>query len=797
MKTSGNLNSSLLGILLISTLGCGSSNPDPEPPPPPPPTNQAPIVSVANQTGTEKSSITITSQASDSDGSISSYSWTQVSGPSVTLDDAAASSVTFVAPEVVATEEIQLSVTVTDDDGATASAQATVTINANMVNVVVNGLVTDSPIAGAHVELSVGSQKFSTVADQNGLYSVDLSVDDSFVSQFVTATATGPETDSSVKLVSILGTYEDLVSNAGDDQTLDKNELFAVNITNVSTAVAALMEDANGNQPIVDATTFEQAAKIYDGSRVLPLATAIKLVIDYSADNAELALPEGVTDTMAFVADINLVSDYVSSAQANFADEFNSAQTAIINDKEVISGGTNDSSVSIADSYYFISPNGTTRDGRMTLNSDGTGSISEYTGTYDIEWAQAEEGIEIAYPSGERVVSESFEYIEGIQDLVEVHVISTGKVIQWINQSAEADQLMVTDFTYRHFPNGEAADEASISTETFHNAIKTAGVLNAADILLMEKVYAFPVPLVYDDIENPKSEGVIFGTLEYRRWSTKMVFSGTVEAGGNVTVTSKAISGEGTISNDSQVMQWNIDENGHLIVSGNKSYDYAFLLENEGKTPYVNVLATEGEKSSAGSDNVLLKEVATWTNETAVGIYDLPWDFFEPLTYFWIEVNADGTALTVSSNDSNSDGVLTDDEFFLAPGLWQIDSNGSLVVRRYRENSLNGGSFAYCTPASWEPADSDDCVLWHERDWDLHQVTTDEKYYMDHIHRFYEDAGRGWMQDQTVTGHILGYAATDIRYWLKVDERPIAIPGTALTSNVSKSKMHNNLEMID
>ncbi len=58
------------------------------------------------------------------------YSWTQVSGPTVILDDASASSPTFEAPEGLTNSDIVFELTVTDG-GLTTTDQVTVTVNAD------------------------------------------------------------------------------------------------------------------------------------------------------------------------------------------------------------------------------------------------------------------------------------------------------------------------------------------------------------------------------------------------------------------------------------------------------------------------------------------------------------------------------------------------------------------------------------------------------------------------------------------------------------------------------------------
>ena len=62
-------------------------------------------------------------------GEIASYAWRQVSGASVTIENAAAKQATFTAPGAFGVVELEL--TVTDEGGATATDRVTVTISAS------------------------------------------------------------------------------------------------------------------------------------------------------------------------------------------------------------------------------------------------------------------------------------------------------------------------------------------------------------------------------------------------------------------------------------------------------------------------------------------------------------------------------------------------------------------------------------------------------------------------------------------------------------------------------------------
>ena len=93
----------------------------------PVPENQAPSADAGDDrtvdTGTE---VTVNGGGSDSDGSIVSWSWTQVSGIEVSLSGADSSSVSFTAPG--SDTVVRLRLTVTDDDGATDSDDVRITV---------------------------------------------------------------------------------------------------------------------------------------------------------------------------------------------------------------------------------------------------------------------------------------------------------------------------------------------------------------------------------------------------------------------------------------------------------------------------------------------------------------------------------------------------------------------------------------------------------------------------------------------------------------------------------------------
>ena len=92
--------------------------------------NQPPVANAgSDHTVYERTRVELDGSGSnDTDGTIRSYRWSQVSGPSVVLSNAGAAQAAFTAPDVSALESVVMRLTVTDDDGATASDTCSVDI---------------------------------------------------------------------------------------------------------------------------------------------------------------------------------------------------------------------------------------------------------------------------------------------------------------------------------------------------------------------------------------------------------------------------------------------------------------------------------------------------------------------------------------------------------------------------------------------------------------------------------------------------------------------------------------------
>ena len=95
----------------------------------PPLKKYAPTVNAGpDQTVKETATVTLTSVATDTDGSIVTYKWTQTSGPSVPIDNNDKAEATFSAPDISKPETLEFEVLVTDSDGLTATDKVVVSL---------------------------------------------------------------------------------------------------------------------------------------------------------------------------------------------------------------------------------------------------------------------------------------------------------------------------------------------------------------------------------------------------------------------------------------------------------------------------------------------------------------------------------------------------------------------------------------------------------------------------------------------------------------------------------------------
>ncbi|AOW76270.1 hypothetical protein A3Q34_04985 [Colwellia sp. PAMC 20917] len=192
------LTISLLTLILPACGGGGGSSSTPSTPQPV--QNQSPSVSAGvNQAVNENTEVSLLGSASDSDGTVVSYSWAQSSGTDVMLSTTDSASTSFIAPEVTSNQVFTFTLTVTDNEGATKAA--TTTVNVNNVNILpsVDAGADQSAFLNDEIMLNgIGSDTDGSITQyrwiQTGGTSVTLANSDTASTSFTPSNLTTDET---------------------------------------------------------------------------------------------------------------------------------------------------------------------------------------------------------------------------------------------------------------------------------------------------------------------------------------------------------------------------------------------------------------------------------------------------------------------------------------------------------------------------------------------------------------------------------------------------------------------------
>jgi|GEM_PF-1388040 len=768
---------SALCIVLGALTGCGGGGGGDSSPPATDtgsiPTNSAPTVSLTNTTVVEKSEVSLSATASD-DGQIQSYAWQQLSGQTVTLQDADQATVNFIAPAILNDENMSLRVTVTDNDGASTSAEVTIDITSITLGLKISGLVTDGPIPSAKVSINVGDQTFNSIADNTGAYLSEIIVDDSFENSLVKAEATGPEGNSQVKLVSQMGSIKQLMSLAGADGVLSSDEFFGVNITNVSTANSVLLEDANAGS-IETLQQLERAKLAADSDLVMQLATAIKLVIDFADEYPSLALPNAVNNTLEFISNPDVVSVYLTNAQTIWSQAYEAAFEQISNDKNLADGSLN--ADAMVGTFYIVEASGLNGGEQLTFKTDGTGRqvssirFGQETGIQEFIWESGENGILLTYI--DPFVSRSLIF-DDIFFAALRHQSIIRRNIRIISDSEDVVQFSSQFTTLTSYPEIDYPDSESVSTRV-ESAMKMSGVGAAGDILEMGVKYAISIPAINTELELPSElEGYSFfpsWTVEY----SLAEFSGSIDNGGSVVLNTPSYAIDGTESFAQSAMQWSINDAGEIVIFDEQETLTVSLLGPESGATLLTSTLRENDIIASANSGRTLRLTEAFNEVNAPGIYILKLDFLGGSNnFFWLEINADGSGLTVSTSDRDNDGILSPDEITIDPSLWQFTSDGSISLRRYRNYS---GETVRCLPDTFSPLPSDACSLFSDRVLSLfsfQEVNDEVRAHTLNTNKFFEDSFFVF-DDIEYDESLLAFVIASQRYWIKKEQRPVNI----------------------
>jgi hypothetical protein len=339
--------------------------------------------------------------------------------------------------------------TVGDGRGAQATGTVNVTVQAVMT---LKGQAVDAPLPGAAVTATVGDKTFTATADSTGHYVLTVTTSDP--AAFIGLSAQGAGGQSQVKLVSLVGDVATTAGAASPDGSVDANAASALTISNVSTAMAALATAANkGTAPTTQAQLKDAKAQV-DADALLQMAAVVKLVADKG-----VALPAGVKDTAALVANTATYNAFAQKQVMGNADALASAAAEIARDPALSVQPPASVDASLTRDYYVGRGGGAGDAVEVTLNPDKTARVTSTQSTHAGTWATTDDGlVKVTYDQPEVISDRDFSITlpDGSNPLLEVR--NAGVQIRQQSGDTQAGVATISTFGTNHYPNGEHAD---------------------------------------------------------------------------------------------------------------------------------------------------------------------------------------------------------------------------------------------------------------------------------------------------------------------------------------------------
>jgi hypothetical protein len=699
---------------------------------------------------TEKGSVTISPVVS-SVGEIS-YNWSVVDSNDIVLSNPDAKDLVFNAPSVTSDTSVTLQLVISDNDGDNITLNTVVDISQIHTPLIITGVATDSPLSDADLSVFVGDRlALSDIfADINGNYTALLRIDDDDnADAMIKVVAMGVGDQLVAGLVSLLGSANVLIEQSGEDGVLTSSDNFNVNVTNMTTAYYALTKAENKGQEVENSDKLQKLGAVVNYNLLMKLATAIKVAIDKAPDNEDLNLPEGINNTLELISDLQLLLTYI--ADVELTKEFTEAQEEILTDENLV-----DQTVFSVPEVIYIASGGALSFSSPVMNfdSDGTGREGENV----FEWSV----------NGNVVSAEFIAPFSGAELFHNVDTPEGAIQVSYINQPISFELTKVNS----------TETEIFFSKKTVFEKQYNADELERRGIFLdnvMHNVYVNS--LGYIGGNEIVIEKLDFGTV----YLPIPAFDERNELG-SFNITSDAFTlnsnGKGHSAAMDYDINWSISDGMldiEMIDSTGEITDvqYVKIVSDSGLDQFSFSVDGEPELSFSGKGEILAEPIS-WGMQDIPGIYGYPNSTSgNPLSHFWWELYEGGNADTISTNDENEDGIITEDEVYRMYGTWYVEEGNKLVITRVR-NSLTSeyDSEHRLVDGDWK--------LFHARTWELASVDG-EKFGLLHKHFFNIDGYYG-NQVGTNSWNITNF---DMRTITKLESRPVEIEQDNAVSSTS------------
>lgn len=285
-------------------------------------TNVAPTANAgADQTVASAATVTLIGSGSDTDGTISSYSWSEAGGSNLTLATTSNPSLSFTVPSVSVDTTYTLQLTVTDNDGTTAIDDVAVTVLAVPAQYTVGGTVTglngsvtlQNNGADEIVINANGTFTFNTTYTAGSAYSVTIkSNSDNLLCELGNATGiVDQDITLEIHCISILNKLGELASGIPEQIAIQGDYAYlgterGIYVVNISTPANITPVEYVGNLNVAD--------MVISGNYLyaaISFSTTRMVVIDISDPSAPTIVNTQSRDAIGWASEITISGNYV------------------------------------------------------------------------------------------------------------------------------------------------------------------------------------------------------------------------------------------------------------------------------------------------------------------------------------------------------------------------------------------------------------------------------------------------------------------------------------------------------
>ena len=356
--------------------------------------------------------------------------------------------------------------------------------------VTLTGQVYDQGIANADVTIYVGDQAVaSTTTDLDGNYSVTLQITEQARASRCVVVATRDV----ISLRSLLGNVGAITDTAtANNGTVTSELLPYANVTNVSTAIAAVIEASGGalpdSQAAIDAAVAAIATDATLQDKVVKIAAAIKAVVDYGGDPSVIGAATNTEELAAALAvSVNLSADLDTVVATSSATSANQLVLEVEGDPTLAAQIPSDGATLVAGlvGNTYVTNNSLGEETLLYFQSGGAVTIADYSdieqgglpgtytdnldGTFTINMTETVDGVVggitvvLTVTGGSaNAISTNVVVTDSIGTVNEgLHVLR--RIIPVVAGASSATQIGVADLIDTHFINIDSSTALKIN----------------------------------------------------------------------------------------------------------------------------------------------------------------------------------------------------------------------------------------------------------------------------------------------------------------------------------------------